>query len=201
MSSAIRVRGADAETIALLAEVCGPQIVCEEPADVALVYWEQASRDRVRHVASIRSQNGLPVIVILGDPEPTPHLARMLMRHVDGVVLRAKFQTSLAPTAAAVADGQTVMPNAFRELLETPALSAREKQILAMVVLDMPNSEIASKLHVTESNVKNHLSSAFAKLGVRSRAAAAALIVDPDAGLGPGILRITPANPKAETSD
>jgi DNA-binding CsgD family transcriptional regulator len=53
------------------------------------------------------------------------------------------------------------------------------------------NAEIAQKLFVTEASVKAHLTSAFAKLGVRSREAAAALILDPDAGYGPGILRIT----------
>ena len=55
-----------------------------------------------------------------------------------------------------------------------------------MVVLDFSNAEIARKLVVTESNVKNHLTSAFSKLGVTSRNEAAELILDPDSGLGPG---------------
>ena len=41
-----------------------------------------------------------------------------------------------------------------------------------MVVLNFSNGEIARKLFVTESSVKNHLSLAFAKLGVTSRSAA-----------------------------
>ena len=45
---------------------------------------------------------------------------------------------------------------------------------------------------VTESNVKSHLTSAFSKLGVSSRNAAAELILDHESGLGPGILRISP---------
>ncbi|MGZ4330333.1 MAG: hypothetical protein ACXVXL_20250 [Solirubrobacteraceae bacterium] len=43
-----------------------------------------------------------------------------------------------------------------------------------------------------ESNVKSHLTSAFGKLGVSSRNAAAELILDHESGLGPGILRISP---------
>ena len=62
-----------------------------------------------------------------------------------------------------------------------------------MVVLDFSNAEIARKLVVTESNVKGHLTSAFSKLGVSSRSAAAELILDGESGLGPGILRITPS--------
>ena len=53
------------------------------------------------------------------------------------------------------------------------------------------NAEIARKLFVTEATVKSHLSSSFAKLGVRSRAEATARILDPEHGLGTGILAIS----------
>jgi DNA-binding CsgD family transcriptional regulator len=87
---------------------------------------------------------------------------------------------------------QCVVPSAIRQIVDRPPLSPRERQILAMVVLDFSNAEIARKLFVSESNVKNHLSSAFQKLGVKSRSAAAELILDRESGLGPGILRISP---------
>jgi len=80
----------------------------------------------------------------------------------------------------------------IRQIVDRPPLSPRERQILAMIVLDFSNAEIARKLFVTESNVKNHLSSAFQKLGVKSRSAAAELILDRESGLGPGILHISP---------
>ncbi len=41
------------------------------------------------------------------------------------------------------------------------------------------NALIARELGLAESTIKSHLSSAFAKLGVASRAEAAALILDP----------------------
>ena len=46
-----------------------------------------------------------------------------------------------------------------------------------MVVMGMSNKAIAGKLFLAESTVKCHLSSAFSKLGVRSRNEAADLIL------------------------
>jgi hypothetical protein len=66
----------------------------------------------------------------------------------------------------------------------------REKQILGMVVMGFTNADIAAELYLAESTVKSHLSSAYPKLGVRSRRQATALILDPTQGLGPGIFAI-----------
>ena len=50
--------------------------------------------------------------------------------------------------------------------------------MLGSVVTGRTNAQIADELGLAESTVKSHLSSAFAKLGVASRAEAAALIRD-----------------------
>jgi DNA-binding NarL/FixJ family response regulator len=110
---------------------------------------------------------------------------------VDGIVLAARVASVLAPTVAAVLAGQAVVPRELRVSLHRPVLSTREKQILAMVVMGFTNSQICEKLFLAESTVKSHLSSAFTKLGVRSRHEAAALILDPHGTLGTGILAIT----------
>jgi DNA-binding NarL/FixJ family response regulator len=69
-------------------------------------------------------------------------------------------------------------------------LSSREKQVLGLVVMGYMNSQIAAQLFLAESTVKSHLSSAFDKLGVRSRHEAVARILDPQGGLGVGILTV-----------
>ena len=76
-----------------------------------------------------------------------------------------------------------------------PVFSPREKQVLGMVVLGFTNGEIAGKLFIAESTVKSHLNSSFAKLGVRSRAEAAARILSAENGLGLGILGISGEGP------
>ena len=100
-------------------------------------------------------------------------------------------RSTLALAVRAAFAGQISYPAELMPTQLRTALSNREKQILAMVVMGFSNAEIAAKLHVSESTVKSHLYSAFATLGVRTRKEAVALILDPNAGFGTGILAIT----------
>jgi DNA-binding NarL/FixJ family response regulator len=105
-----------------------------------------------------------------------------------GIVLEDEVANALGPCIDAVAAGQVCVPRSHWRQIEAPALSTREKQILGLVVLGYMNSQIADQLFLAESTIKSHLSSAFAKLGVRSRHEAVNLIVDPERGLSMGIL-------------
>ncbi|HTA15567.1 MAG TPA: response regulator transcription factor [Solirubrobacteraceae bacterium] len=105
-----------------------------------------------------------------------------------GVVLYDNIDETLGPCLRAVLSGQVCVPRIHSRQVEPPALSAREKQILGLVVMGYMNSQIADQLFLAESTIKSHLSSAFAKLGVRSRHEAVNLIVDPQQGWGMGIL-------------
>jgi DNA-binding NarL/FixJ family response regulator len=100
----------------------------------------------------------------------------------DGVVLDSDLGTALAATIAAAENGQIAFPERLLRAPDEPSFSLREKQALGMVVLGFTNQEIAATLRLAESTVKGHLSSAFAKLRVSSRAEAAALILDPAHG-------------------
>jgi DNA-binding NarL/FixJ family response regulator len=107
-----------------------------------------------------------------------------------GVVLYDDLDSALGPCLQAVQAGQTCVPRGHWRQIQPPALSSREKQILGLVVMGYMNSQIAEQLFLAESTVKSHLSSAFAKLGVRSRNEAVSLILDPERGLGIGILAL-----------
>jgi pimeloyl-ACP methyl ester carboxylesterase/DNA-binding CsgD family transcriptional regulator len=52
------------------------------------------------------------------------------------------------------------------------ALSARERQILALITEGLANTDIADRLSISEKTVRNHTSNIFDKLGVWSRAQA-----------------------------
>ena len=163
----------------------------EESRAIGVVGWTRATREEVAQLEALRERHGGPIVVLLAEL-PSVRGARAVNALVEGAALASEFRRTLLPTLQAVSAGQCVVPRTVRELLERPPLSPRERQVLAMVVLDFSNAEIARKLVVTESNVKSHLTSAFSKLGVSSRSAAVELILDHESGLGPGILRISP---------
>jgi len=158
---------------------------------IGIVTWHRATRAEIAEIPSLRERHAGPIVAIVAEL-PSIRGSRALAARVEGSVLLNDLKRSLLSTLRAVSAGQCVVPRSVRQLVDRPPLSPRERQILAMVVLDCSNAEIARKLVVTESNVKSHLTSAFSKLGVTSRSAAAELILDRESGLGPGILRISP---------
>jgi DNA-binding CsgD family transcriptional regulator len=157
---------------------------------IGVLCWESATPTETAELPSWRDRHDGPIVAILTSP-PAARGARLLAARLEGAILLDEMEQTLRPTLAAVAVGQCVLPSALREILDRPALSPRERQLLAMVVLGFSNADIATKLFLSESNVKNHLSSAFQKLGVSSRNEATALILDKESGLGAGILRIS----------
>jgi DNA-binding NarL/FixJ family response regulator len=142
-------------------------------------------------VPRVRSQFRETPIVACA-PRSDPRSVRWAVNHgADGVVWLADLERSMPPTVLAVDAGQLVVPRENRADIQPPDLTTREKQVLSLIVMGLSNGEIAQKLYLTESTVKSHLSGAFRKLGVGSRAEAARLVSDPERGFGTGILAIT----------
>ena len=91
---------------------------------------------------------------------------------------------TLVPTVHAVHAGQICAPRLTRRAFAKPSFSMREKQVVALVATGATNAQIAARLYLSESTVKSHIASIFDKLGVHSRNDIAALIHDPEEGLG-----------------
>jgi non-specific serine/threonine protein kinase len=80
----------------------------------------------------------------------------------------AEGRTRLPAEAVAEACDPTLIPVNPR-----PALTPRETEILRLVATGMTDSSIAEALFISVRTVQNHVAHIFAKLGVRTRAAAA----------------------------
>jgi DNA-binding NarL/FixJ family response regulator len=154
-----------------------------------VVLWtREPSSSLARVIGTLRQRfQGVSVVVVCDHIERW-EIRGALTAGAAGVVLYDQLDDAFGPCVQAVLAGQTCVPTMHSRQIEPPALSAREKQILGLVVMGYMNSQIAEQLFLAESTVKSHLSSAFSKLGVRSRNEATSLILDPENGLGLGIL-------------
>ena len=95
---------------------------------------------------------------------------------------RLGYGAGVATTRSALSD---FLPVVSAERGTSPVLddlTAREREILQVVAEGLDNHEIAARLDISEKTVRNHVSTIFSKLQLRSRAQAVALARD--AGYG-----------------
>jgi DNA-binding CsgD family transcriptional regulator len=107
-----------------------------------------------------------------------------------GVMTSGMPEEVLMPALRALEAGFLVVPEAARQSVRHPVLTARQQDIMRLVVLGLSNAEIANRLYLTESTVKTHLRAVFAKLEVGSRKEAVDVMLDERSAVGRGVLRI-----------
>ena len=56
--------------------------------------------------------------------------------------------------------------------MKSGILTGREQEVFELLVLNKSTKEIASDLNISEKTVRNHISNAMQKLGVKGRAQA-----------------------------
>ncbi|MFB7845372.1 response regulator [Microbacterium sp. NPDC056052] len=120
----------------------------------------------IRAVAAGQSTFSAPVRDVLlgriGAPDQAPNAA--------GLDAAASPATESAATAATEPDADPASAEALA--VRFPALTAREREVYALILQGRSNGEIAQTLYVGVATVKTHVNALFAKLGVRDRAQA-----------------------------
>jgi DNA-binding NarL/FixJ family response regulator len=129
--------------------------------------------------AACATEGDRPVVVV-SPPGGDSDVRRALRAGAQAVVYDSDLEDTLGAAVRAAVAGLVAIPSAVRGQALKPVFSHREREILTLVAEGATNKEIADRLYLAESTVKSHLSTAFTKLGVRSRAEAAALVLDPD---------------------
>jgi DNA-binding NarL/FixJ family response regulator len=162
--------------------------LADPPPQLVVAVLSAGLTERDRQLRRLRGllPDGVVVLVVPGAARRG--IRRALEAGANGVVLDTDLEHALVPTVQAVLAGQLAVPVPARDQVERVAFTARERQAMGLLVMGLRNKEIAARLFLAESTVKCHLSSSFAKLGVRSRAEAVDRILSAPSDLGLGIL-------------
>jgi DNA-binding NarL/FixJ family response regulator len=122
---------------------------------------------------------GVPLLV-LGSRLDLALARATLQNGADGFVHAQMHPAQVLRAVEVVQKGELAAPRQLLGYLlshnETPkigGLSARQGEILEMVVEGLSNAEIAGRLYLSESTIKQHLRGAYKVLGVRNRTEAA----------------------------
>lgn len=172
---------AEHELRASLTELDDPERLGEIDVDDDAIVVFACDVDLPREMAALRRLRRElrdPAIVAVAPMSTGTGVRRALDAGADAIVFDSELESTLAVAVRAVASGQSVVPRKLRASVERPAFSHRERQVLSFVSRGLTNAQIAEKLFLSESTIKSHLSSAFAKFGVRSRKEAAALFLE-----------------------
>ena len=99
-----------------------------------------------------------------------------------GALLKTSKKDELLSAIASVAAGNRIISPELEEILgggpSLPPLSPRQIEILHLVAKGFSNKEIAAHLNIGAESVKQHLKTAFIRLGASSRAEAAAMVLN-----------------------
>jgi two-component system, NarL family, response regulator DesR len=164
------------DDIEVVAEVDrGDRVVAEAKRtrpDVALLDIEMPGLDGITAAGELARELPETRSVILTTFGRPGYMRRALANGASGFLLKDAPASELASAIRAVAGGRraidpTLAATAITEG-ESP-LTPREQEVLAAAATHDTASDIAAKLHLSEGTVRNYLSSAIRKLGVRNR--------------------------------
>ncbi len=152
--------------------------------DVILMDMMMADMDGATATRLIRQQYPNVQVVALTSFKEQELVQNALQAGAIGYLLKDVSADELARAIRAAHQGRaTLSPEAAQALVnaanQPPApghdLTERERDVLALMVEGLNNTQIAARLVVSPSTIKTHVSNILSKLGVASRSEAVAL--------------------------
>jgi two-component system NarL family response regulator len=145
--------------------------------DVALLDLRMPVMGGVQAAQMIRAEFPSARMVALTTYGGDEDIRRALAAGVQAYLTKDVLHDELLKAIRAVHAGQTFLPAAVAASLAAqlprPDLSAREVQVLELIVRGLANKQIAYALNIAEHTVKNHVKNILSKLGVQDRTQAA----------------------------
>lgn len=137
-------------------------------------------------LGNILDHNENARILVVGDKVKEPESYALLRQGVKGILTYEEAREQLPRALPQVAAGGIWVPRNVlsrfvdsilsstqgrRLRADSPSeLSRREQEVLAGLLENLANKEVADRLHISERTVKFHVSNLLAKFGVRRRA-------------------------------
>ena len=145
--------------------------------DVALLDMRMPIMSGVEAATAIRSEFPGARMIALTTYGGDEDIRRALAAGVQAYLTKDVLHDELLKAIRAVYAGQTYLPAGVAASLAAqmprPDLSAREVQVLELIVRGLANKQIAYSLNIAEHTVKNHVKNILSKLGVQDRTQAA----------------------------
>jgi two-component system NarL family response regulator len=144
--------------------------------DVTLMDLQLPLLSGVDAIRRIRSLDGTARIIVLTMYTGDEDIYRALNAGAATYLLKDTVADDLIRVIRQVHGGEHPITPDVRARLEErsdkPALTDREREVLALVYLGLRNKEIASRLDISEETVRVHVKNVFVKLEVTDRTAA-----------------------------
>jgi len=157
--------------------------------DVTLLDLRMPGLSGVEAAIAIRREYPHARLIALTTYGGDEDIRRALQAGCQAYLTKDVLHDDLLKAIRAVDAGGTFLPPsvaATAAQLPAPDLSAREIEVLSLIVEGLANKEIAYRLNIAEHTVKNHVKNILAKLGVADRTQAAT------AAIQRGIIHLTP---------
>jgi len=146
--------------------------------DVALVDLRMPVLDGAAAIEEIRRRDPSARVIVLTTFDTDTDIAGAIKAGAKGYLLKDAPREELLAVIRKVHAGETSIPPALVAKLAasmtSEPLTGRELEILALLARGKSNKEIGANLYISETTVKSHLRSIFAKLNVLSRTEAIA---------------------------
>jgi DNA-binding NarL/FixJ family response regulator len=158
-------------------------LILEQHPDVVLLDLRLPRLSGIEVMRQVRAQAPQVRFLVLTTYDTDEYIGPALAAGAQGYLLKDATPDELARgVRSLVLGGAALEPAVAARLLERMSetergeeLSARELEVLRLLVAGASNKAIAARLTLSENTVKSHISHIFDKLGVQSRAEAVAV--------------------------